>query len=306
METEMENSRYFVNSRGILKSCNFHSTNPQSSCNNDTHYLNEVEHKMFDGMSIYVCSDLVNYFVNETLPKINKKFVLVSGDSDMCVPEESLSPDNLMKLINSPYLINWFAQNNTAIQHIDKIIQLPIGLDYHTISNDPHHYWKLPYENNLPKSQETILMNVIENSKPFHERIPKIYVNFSIQNDKFKQREKSLQVIPTELCAINQIFTPRTINWNHLSKYAFVLSPFGMGMDCHRTWEALCLGSIPIVKASNFAEMFSDLPVLIVNDWSEISQELLDNTLTNFKNNVFNYDKLKLNYWVDKIKSNGN
>jgi hypothetical protein len=52
--------------------------------------------------------------------------------------------------------------------------------------------------------------------------------------------------------------------------------------------------------------MFSDLPVLIVNDWSEISQELLDNTLTNFKNNVFNYDKLKLNYWVDKIKSNGN
>lgn len=57
----MENLCYFVNSRGLLKSCNFHSTNPKSSCNDDTGYLFKMTNRMFDGMSIYVCSDLVKF-----------------------------------------------------------------------------------------------------------------------------------------------------------------------------------------------------------------------------------------------------
>jgi len=44
---------------------------------------------MFNGMSIYVCSDLLKFFVNNIFPKINKNFILVSGDSDLCVPRGS-------------------------------------------------------------------------------------------------------------------------------------------------------------------------------------------------------------------------
>ena len=47
--------------------------------------------------------------------------------------------------------------------------------------------------------------------------------------------------------------------------------------------------------------MFEDLPVLIVNDWSDINQNLLENTLTKFKNTKFNYDKLLLKYYVDQF-----
>ncbi|MGK4301821.1 hypothetical protein, partial [Klebsiella pneumoniae] len=35
-----------------------------------------------------------------------------------------------------------------------------------------------------------------------------------------------------------------------LSESYFVLSPPGMGQDCYRTWEAIFMGSIPIVKSS--------------------------------------------------------
>ena len=35
----MENKCYYVSSRGLLKSCDFHSPNPKSSCNNDFNYL---------------------------------------------------------------------------------------------------------------------------------------------------------------------------------------------------------------------------------------------------------------------------
>ena len=74
-------------------------------------------------------------------------------------------------------------------------------------------------------------------------------------------------------------------------------------MDCHRTWEALCLGCIPIVKAPNFSKLFENLPVLIVNDWNDVTKELLDKTIKNFKTKTFNYDKLELKYWVNKFKN---
>jgi hypothetical protein len=274
----MENLCYFVNSRGLLKSCNFHSKKPKSSCNDDTGYLFEMLTNMFDGMSIYVCSDLLKFFVTVIMPKINKMFVLVSGDSDMCVPAEILNSQEMNKLVNSPFLLKWFLQN-TQLQNNPKMIQMPIGLDFHTISNNPSHGWKLPNESHLPGAQELVLVNIKESSKPFYERIPKIYVNFSKKNDKFGDREQSLKSIPANLMIFNDNFTKRTINWKIMSKYTFVLSPFGNGMDCHRTWEALCLGCIPILKAPNFRKMFENLPVLIVDDWSEVNNELLLKTI---------------------------
>jgi len=258
--------------------------------------------KMFDGMSIYVCSDLLKFFVNIILPKINKTFVLVSGDSDLCVPREALNVLEINYIFNSPYLIKWLAQN-TQFQGHSKIVQMPIGLDYHTISNNPSCNWRLPNEGYLPRDQEMILVNVKESSIPFYERIPKIYVNFTIHSDRFGDRKSSLQQIPADLLEINNTFTPRTNNWKNTINYSFVLSPFGCGMDCHRTWEALCLGCIPIVKAPNFTKLFEDLPVLIVNDWSEVTRELLDKTIEDFKEKLFDYNKLQLKYWVNQIKN---
>lgn len=301
----MEHECCFVNSRGILKSCDFYSLNPKSSCNNDYSYLLNMisSNNMKNGMSIYVCSDLLKYFVNNILKKINYTFTLVSGDSDLCVPIEILTETETSELLSYPYLLKWFVQN-TRIQTIDKIVQLPIGLDYHTIYNNQSCNWKLPNENIMPIEQENILKNILINLKPFHERVPKIYINFSENNDRFKQRELALKIIPKELIVLNQKFTPRTITWQNMSNCVFVLSPFGIGMDCHRTWEALCLGCIPIVCAPNFKKLFEDLPVLIVNNWTEINESLLVDTLVKFQRINFNYEKLNLSYWVNKIKYN--
>ena len=78
-----------------------------------------------------------------------------------------------------------------------------------------------------------------------------------------------------------------------------------MGLDCHRTWEALFLGCIPIVKTSPIDSLFEDLPVLIVKDWSDVTPKLLENTMKEFKkkekNGAFDYKKLTLKYWVNKI-----
>lgn len=309
-----EKNCHYVCSRGILKSCNFHSPKPKSSCHNDYQYLIDMlqSNKMFNGMSIYVCSDLLHFFVNKILSKINKRFVLVTGDSDLCVPREALSREETFALLNYPYLLKWFIQN-TQVQDNPKIVQLPIGIDYHTISENPGCNLKLIEEGHLPKEQENVLLNIVNpsssspsyasNFKPFYERIPKIYVNFSVSNDRFSQRRLSLETIPKELLVINQVSIPRTITWQNTINYTFVLSPTGVGLDCHRTWEALCLGCIPIVCIPNFKQLFEDLPILMVDNWSQITVELLQTTIEQFREKVFNYDKLTLNYWTNRIKN---
>jgi len=258
--------------------------------------------RMFNGMSVYVCSDLLSYFINNILPNIRNYFTLVSGDSDLCVPLEILNNNEVRNITQNKYLIKWFAQN-TRLQNHPKIVQLPIGLDYHTISNNPSCSWKKEGEGHLPRFQEEILINIRETMKPFYERVPKIYVNFSIENDRFRQRKEIFEKIPNDLLVIKQDFMKRTDTWNNIATYSFVASPFGNGMDCHRTWEALCLGSIPIVKAPNFKELFEGLPVLIVNDWGDITEDLLVNTIESFKERQFDYTKLTLGYWVKRINN---
>jgi hypothetical protein len=57
-----------------------------------------------------------------------------------------------------------------------------------------------------------------------------------------------------------------------LSEYKFVLSPPGNGLDTHRTWEAMYLGVVPIVKDSSAMRYFQGLglPLWIVTSWDEV------------------------------------
>ena len=36
--------------------------------------------------------------------------------------------------------------------------------------------------------------------------------------------------------------------WRLFAQHAVVASPMGMGLDCHRTWEALALGCIVLLQ----------------------------------------------------------
>jgi len=60
------------------------------------------------------------------------------------------------------------------------------------------------------------------------------------------------------------------------TEYAFVASPYGNGFDCHRTWEALCLGCIPIVKISPLDRLFANLPVLLNTTLKEFTSRTFD------------------------------
>jgi hypothetical protein len=62
----------------------------------------------------------------------------------------------------------------------------------------------------------------------------------------------------------------------NLSQSKFMICPRGNAIDCHRNWEVLYMRKVPIMKHHPYLEvLFKDYPVLFVNDYSEVTEELL-------------------------------
>ena len=57
------------------------------------------------------------------------------------------------------------------------------------------------------------------------------------------------------------------------------------------------------MKKSFLDIIYEELPVLLVDEWTDINKELLDKTLIEFSNKTFNYEKLKMKYWIDIVMS---
>lgn len=287
----------FVSSRGILKSCNIKSLTPVSSITklinyNYSYFSNENEN------IIYVCSTALLDFTNK-IDIIKNKFILITGDSDF-----TLTDNDFLDIIENDKLIHWFSQN--YIGNHPKISQIPIGLDYHTIAKSNHEWGEMIGA----EEQEQKLIEIKERALPFWERKRIGYSNFHFHlNGKYcNDRKNAIENISKDLIFYEPTKIKRNDSWKNQSEYAFVVSPHGNGLDCHRTWEALCLGCIVIVKKSNLDSLYEDLPVLIVNEWKDICNDLLNKTVDEFmekdKNGKFNYSKLTLKYWMDKILQN--
>lgn len=281
----------FVSSRGILKSTNIHSNNPISSCPIIHDYIEKCI-SCKSGDIVYICSTAIQHFI----PHIHKPIIIVSGDCDLTVPFDIFRDETQFhQFINNPNIIHWYAQN-CIINH-PKVTRIPIGLDYHTISTNKTHAWG---DQMSPLEQEQLIHKIRNESKPFHERVCMGYSNFHFfTTSRFgKDRQTAILEIPKELVYYEPYQVNRETSWKTQSTYAFVISPHGNGLDCHRTWEALVLGCIPIVKTSGLDPLYSDLPVLIINEWSDVSIDLLKNTMNEFKMREFNLSKLTLDYWI--------
>jgi hypothetical protein len=85
----------------------------------------------------------------------------------------------------------------------------------------------------------------------------------------------------------------------------FVISPEGAGMDCHRTWEAILLGCIPIIKRNPITPLVENLPVLIVEDWSQVSKNTMLDFASSISTQKFNFSSLFRAHWMKKLTAVG-
>jgi hypothetical protein len=94
---------------------------------------------------------------------------------------------------------------------------------------------------------------------------------------------------------------PTWINFDFLHKSYYTLSPRGAGEDCHRFYEAIYLDSIPIVKRTNthFDKLYDIFPCLIINNWEEVTEDLLIQNKDKYMNKIKEFKTKYPNAFTD-------
>lgn len=214
----------------------------------------------------FIKTDYLDFFVSNILPKINFPFVLITHESDFAVP------GNYSNILDSPYLLKWFGMNCHVIH--PKLQPIPIG-----VANEE---W--PHGN-----KETIVdvanMNSIKNGL--------IYCNYDISTNT-SERTAALHALNNKTF-ITKDFTKHSFKQylEIVAKHKFIISPPGNSVDCHRIWESIYLGTIPVCLKSVPLVYFKDSPILFVDSWDQITEDFLMN----------NYEKITKQ---NKLKSTFN
>ena len=213
----------------------------------------------------------------EIIKNIDKQVTVVTHNSDTNV--DFTPPDNVFK---------WFTQN-VNIYH-PKIESIPIGLE-----NDR---W-FP---NLKKKEK-----MIDKLQQPREHKNLVYMNHNVDNNPPK-RLKPYQLLEnkswvTSVRGVNGIGFDEYLD--NIYNHKFVICPDGNGIDTHRLWECLYMGSIPIVKRSCNSFFYIMLPICMVDDWEEVTEDYLNTTLADFEDKrrhmIWNMKQLEFGYWKDKI-----
>ena len=181
-------------------------------------------------------SDIETFIQNE-LPNM-QEFRLVTTDGDHSVPTEIKGYETLL---NSDKLIGWYTQNYDGYDH-PKMHPVPIGFDLHTTAATVEDMIA------LRDSSSERTLGIIQ--PPWSYDHPDRSIRHSCVK-KFPRMKR------------NEL-------WKLYTQYTHGLSPHGNGLDCHRTWEMLFFGMIPIVKTSSLDSMYDGLPVVILQDWSDL------------------------------------
>lgn len=245
------------------------------------------------------------------LSNINKKFILLSVSNDdhsppyMHYPKQDLLSNSeyldANKLLENKNLEVWFSKNPGMVHY--KLQPLPLGPKWQWKTTRFHGEDKTPLLQIFRQHCLNPKQNFLD--KDLKENL--VYFNFSqTTNNPFCSKFKNLRH------QIKNILIPR-FKWNDstpfkeyietLKTYKFCIAPPGRGIDTHRCWEALSVGTIPIVQSSSINNNYLNLPVLVVTDWTEITEKfLLEEYILFHKNiNAYNFEKLYSPYWYSKF-----
>ncbi len=225
--------------------------------------------KVKDGDRVFLNLDYFIDFVKEITHENNekKKFILFTHNSDKTFTNEHYN--KIKDFVYRVYAINNICTNKN-------VFTIPIAFQDH------------------PKNHFNLIVGLFLKHKLF-EKTNLVYMNFNIDTNPSKRTEcfnyfNSLNWVTKKSNISKQEFMKDVVH----SKY--VISPEGTGIDCHRIYEAIACGSIPIVKKSNTVmdDFYTKLPVLLVDEWTDVSEDFLTRD--------YQIYKISLDLWLETNK----
>jgi hypothetical protein len=236
-----------------------------------------------EGDIIYVEQDSLAMFHSLYQPRIQCPYILITANCDRGGDDQM--PGKYEALLEDSHLVAWFTQNIDRSSN-SKLHPIPIGL-----ANRKWGWGRIElYDERIPEARSRI-------------RSQWVYANFSVgTNRQVRQPVWDYYSLNSLDGRVKMIpFRDHLEYMEEMPNFRFVLCPPGNGLDTHRVWEALLLGSFPIVIHSSLNPLYEDLPVLILNSWQDLTVELLEKSYADFQSKSWNYEKLYFPYWHKKV-----
>jgi len=206
----------------------------------------------------------------EYLEAIKFKLKVITHNSDTST--DFLPPEN----------ITWFS-TNVNIDH-PGIKSIPIGLE-----NDnwyPEKRDKMKRKLSSPKVFKNLL-----------------YLNHNVKTNPVKRQP------PYDVLAGRPWVTVGTGSngqgfdnyLDNIYNHPYVVCPEGNGIDTHRVWECLYVNTIPIMIKNINTRLYDDLPVLIIDEWDELTERFLHDKYMEMAERQYNREKLWMEWWKNEI-----
>jgi hypothetical protein len=216
-------------------------------------------------------------------PEVLKNITVVMHNGDL------IPPPIFFKQIEEKFFAVYCVN---IIDPESKISPLPIGLEnYHHKKNGVGSEFTIPEDYKFQVNPVTSTAN-------------RILFSFKVENNRTER-----QPLREMVTSFGHSFKEPNMSPSDYRKLVkecqFIVSPPGNGFDCHRTWEALYLGAIPVVLKKFTHPMWSQLlPILEVERWEDFFQ-FSENELDSFVNKASQKDcrTLSANYWENLISS---
>ncbi len=240
--------------------------------------VNFIPEQVRKGHTIFVKTDYLDRFVRNYHIHIQHPYILITHNSD------HPSPGHFDYLLDDPRIIAWFSSNTEGLTH-PKLHPLPLGIANRVWGHgNPDTFTYCRERKDELIKEHLLYLNCTVSTCPSERGF--VYQLFSPQS---YCHVASLRYVPDYLF--------------DLARSKFVLSPRGNGLDCHRLWESLLMESIPIVKTSSLDVLYKGLPVLVIQQWEDITPEFLEDKYKELSQKNWEWDRLFINYWYKQIEA---
>lgn len=277
------NDYMFLTRRVIQEYCNLNFStwvDPWKQCEEDEVSSFKPD-AVLTGSIVFVRTFCLTQFFTKVHRFIKNPYILVTHIDDHDIPS------GYKNYLKDPKIIAWFSIN-ALMQGCAKLIPIPIGVNQ---------------DRSIYKNQKEI-NNIFYKMRNHQEKKALLYMNFSVKGKTgtvYKERMELHELFKEKcFCTVGEM-QPFTEYLEEMARHKFALCPRGAGQDTYRTWEALLVGTIPIVLRSNLNSLYAGLPVLIVDSWSMITEEFLEAKYNELTNKKYSIKKLYSKYWLKKI-----
>lgn len=200
-----------------------------------------------DGDFVFLNFDVFSQFFNfvRNFPMKLPKFNLVVHNSDQTFRVQHY---NLIK----PYIVKIYCINCNIKKNPD-IVKIPLG--FVDDKYKPH----------------AVLRDVAEMPSEKHVFC---YLNFAIRTNP-TERQLCYDTLKSEQWITCEFNIPPRDFYEKIKKSKYVISPDGTGYDCHRVYESILFDTIPIIKRNPLSDFYERLPVLQIDAWTDLNEEML-------------------------------